>query len=196
MQDPVAGWGEELVLQQLADVLLVDKGTFFFRRANDSDGVAVEFFGIEVGIHGEAGAEESDFFQAEGFCMFGGGADDAEERDRRAAFEFGEDDVWGVGGDESKSGSGASEDIDAGGEIVGKVGVAIGVEESDAVVDVEAVNEELRGGVVGIALAIESDDGAVVVDGGLGAKATEDAGDFHVLWMMGHLSGIRRKKNL
>lgn len=73
---------QELVLEQFAHILLMDKLLLRFRRRDQRNACPPELLRVEAGLHGEAGTEQAGFSNAEGLRMIGGGPHNAEQRDR------------------------------------------------------------------------------------------------------------------
>ena len=68
-----------------------------------------KYVGIEISLHGEAGAEESESFQAQGFGCVAGCLHDAHQWNRRLLPNFVEHDVRRVGGQQADTRSGVGQ---------------------------------------------------------------------------------------
>src|ERR1700761_4245958 len=157
----------------------MDKNAFLLTGSYDRDPDTGEFVRVKSSVHREAGAEEPDFLETERIGALSGGPHDAQEWNGRSALDFGKDDVRSVGGDEGEVCSRARKGVDSRREIVGEISVSAGVAQRDTVVAVETVDEDLRRPPLGGALAVESQNRAVVVNGGFRPEAADDACDLH-----------------
>src|SRR5438105_4453719 len=66
-QDLVAGFRQELILQQFTNVLAVNVFTLCLFGRDQRNPCALELLGIEVGAHGESSSEHAGLLQSEGF---------------------------------------------------------------------------------------------------------------------------------
>src|SRR5580693_6144217 len=78
--------------------------------------------------------------------------------------------MWRVRCDETKVGTCTHQRLHSGCKVVGQIADPAGVEERNTLLDVEAVDDQVRISAIRLSCAIAQDDGAVVIDSGLRAK--------------------------
>ncbi len=112
--------------------------------------------------------------------MIRGGAHDAEKRDSRPVLDLVEHEVRSIRGDKTKVCACTRQHFQAGGKIIGQFVKAPCIEHGNALIDVEAVDDQVRISPAGLPGAIARDDRAIVVDSGLGPKPSDHADGSHV----------------
>ena len=139
----------------------------------------LKLLGVEVRSHGESGSEQANLFQTERLGAISRGAHDAEERDGRPPLQFVEYEMRRVRGDKTKVRACAYQWLNTRSKIIRQVIQPPGVEHCEALVDIKAVDDDVRKPAIRLARAIARQDGPVVIDGGLGPKSADHACGLH-----------------
>lgn len=111
--------------------------------------------------------------------MIGGGTNDAEQGNWRAALDFIEDQMRGIGRHAGKIRAGSHQRLNTISKIASEIVEFSGIQHGNAFIYVEAVDDDVRISAIRLASAKARKDGAVIVDGGFRPEPADDSQGAH-----------------
>src|SRR5205085_6864412 len=164
---------------QFGEIFFVNVILVFRLGHDELDSFTRENLLIKTRLHRVTSPEKREAFEVSLLRIITGRFDDADERNRRSRFNLVEDNVRSVRGDDSKLGAGARKLVDFAQQKIGHAGEIVRLQKIDPLLQVDAVDDELRIMAIRLFLPIQRDDVFVIINRALRPDTGDHAQGFH-----------------